>query len=408
MQISEEIFDIFTNQPNYKARAIQSKIDNNEKPLGMPTFNFQLSLSPYFFCVYNKYKILYPPARKKLKDSLNRDGILSSLLNNASIPLFQFSPEKPIPLDGLIIPDSTEFDKTIPKINDISLLLSFVNITNHKGIMNWVEKYGAIKNYSYEYEILHSQPIEDFISELYILKSLYQLLSAANEYACSNKTPLTNRVKIIKLADYVKNLDTYDDSSPSKYFWGYNYIVPIEKNKENTEKLKKKPGYILLIDNMPTPSYFETITITNETLPIKVMEVITGVINNKINNHYRIDSHAIQPNTDKDNALAMFRVIPTVQCDNILTLMYFQLLWLISSDGQRKCQKCNQYFLPDSKRPGRQKYCGKCGKHAAQDQYKKRTLAAIKAYKMGISLEQAASENKITIKRLTKALEAGV
>lgn len=405
MKSTEEFPDIFMSQSSDRIQAIQTSI-NIDKPFGVPALNFRLSLSPYFHRVYKKYKTLYPPTPKKLRDLLNGPGLFSHILNNTPPPAFHFNPaEKTIPLEGLVVPDTAEFDKATPIIDDISLLLSFVNITDRKGIMDWISKHGVLKA-DYSFETPHSQPIDQFVSELYTLKTLYQLFSAVNEYAQYNKEPLISRAKIIKLSDHVKEWDTYEGLLPYEYFWGCNNYSPIKKNKENAEKAKRKPGHILLIDNMLTPSYFETTNITDETLPIKVMEVITEIINHRTKDHYHFAPYAIRPNTN--NAPAIFRVIPAIQCNDLLTLIYFQLSWLISSDGQKKCQKCGGYFLPSGQRPGKQKYCGNCGNHAAQDQYKKRTLAAIKAYKSGLSLEQSASENKISIKRLEKALKAGV
>lgn len=399
---------------------------SDTKKLGAPSIAFSLTTS-FPHVVYNKYKILYPKDYIfDLEKALSGSGkglFGGSLSNDYNPPDFKTMWEAQyksttVPSKGLIIPDTTENHSMHLMGQDMSLLLDFVNISDTEGMLSWVTKYGPLDTYFSE-KYLNAQDIGTFVNELSILKTLYCLFTAVNCYAENNKQPLNSRIKILKLAEYAEKLEPKLGNTllDAVYFWGYDFssTYNIKLDRLQIDKLKKENGYILLLDDLPTPISFKQPNLTDDTLPLKAMEFISHMINYKtcyegangvLVNRYSLSCSGIQNNTL--NAPSIYRLLPSISCDNYLVLMYFQLLWLISTDGAKACKKCGQYFPPKGDRPGKRKYCGSCGNHAAQDQYKKRTLAAIKAYKSGISLEQAASENNITIKRLAKALEAGV
>lgn len=390
------------------------------KKLGEPIIKFNLTAG-LSRIVYEKYKTLYP---KNYSFHLE-NGLLSSNPNINLIPtkletFEEMCKSDKIPDRGLIIPDTTEYHRPQITGSDMSLLLDFVNIHNTNEMLDWVSKYGPLTHCFLE-KYPGSQEIEAFVKELKILQTLYYLFTAVNEYALGNTAPLKERVKFVKITDHMSELelslnDKHLIEFPNISFWGYDFFshFNIKADKKFINKMKKKNGYLLFIDNAPTMSYFDSPNITDDILPIKTMKVLFDIIEYKTSfetkdkllvNNYSITAE-IQPNAE--NAPALYRLIPSIKCDDNLVLMYFQFLWLISTDGTKPCKKCGQYFLPQGERPGKQKYCGHCGSYAAQDQYKKKTLAAIKSYKSGLSIEQAASENKITINRLEKALKDGV
>ena len=370
--------------------------------LDYPYINFRLS-SFSSNRVYNKYKLLSRPK-----------GLLSGLLNDCYDILNINSPlRKTIPFEGVIAPDSEKFQNIVPPTNDPSFLLEFVNLNIHDidDIKKWINKYGALRNYCFDPD--GCQPVPDFVDEFYSLITLYQLFRAINEYDNGYKSLLEKRVKLMKLSEHLQAWETQANCSTYKY-WGqkplqvlkdkseWNGSSPTPKFLEDIEKAKSKKGYILLIDGEPTNSYFSTNNITDEKLLTQVMRNVTNIISSKTNGNYIIDLFEIEPNAN--NALSKFRVIPTIKCMNIVTLLYFQLLWIISSNGAKQCKKCGQYFIPGGIRPGKQIYCGLCGKHPSQDKYKKRVSMGIKDYKNGLSLEDAAKSHNIKASTLEKAI----
>ena len=85
----------------------------------------------------------------------------------------------------------------------------------------------------------------------------------------------------------------------------------------------------------------------------------------------------------------------------------YYLLWILrflSSQGQKRCGKCDTLFLPAGERPGKQKYCPACV-HGSQYSYHKRQRAAVRAVnKEGLSLEKAAERYGLKVERLEAIL----
>lgn len=323
--------------------------------------------------------------------------------------------KKAAPPSGLIVPASDKFEQVELPANDLSFLLEFVNITNVKGILKWVHKYGAIKLYSGYPN--RSQPVDDFIKELHKLRTLYHLFSAIKQFEAGEKEPLIQRVKTVKVADYFHE---WESSGAVTHQWWGEESHPVTDEAEQfpnplkvrqhplsrstIEKLKKREGFFFLIDGEPVPTCFKaTDNLSDQALLTAVWKVICNFADEGINRE-----HGLTYVATAQISAGMLSIAPVIRCLETITLLYFQLLWLISSDGTRICKKCHQTFPPSGKRPGKQLYCGKCGGHPSQDKYKQRELAAIKDYKSGLTLEESAANHNIKTERLKKILEKGV